>query len=363
MFMQANRGQTNTTLRWFPAVVFLFGCTSSDTTPRAAEIDFPAARTYELLAVEDAPMGPMDFVASEDSAAVVYDRPTHGLWRFSTTAAAGFQRLGVVEWPEMKGVLAVGGNADSIGVIDAGWMFGTMAVNGDAQPRLTRIQAGSPGHVIGLYRLGSGPWVVVEERSGFRQAVGHPLDSVLVLEIAEDGALVPLFGFEKTGPDRPRTLLTDYISTRAAGDSLWIAGAAPPRVYRWVYSEAALSDSLALDGAPTRAIPAEEQRQTARNLKAVPAFSDAEVPTYYPPVAKIWSYGGATLVVGGAEDSFALDLYCAGRFNSTLANSPEVVDITLTRHGAWVQLGAEDGSSVSLNFASASALTAGCSQP
>jgi hypothetical protein len=362
MFMQANRGQTNTTLRWFPAVVLLFGCASSDTTPRVAEIDFPAALTYELLAVEDAPMGPMDFVASEDSAAVVYDRPTHGLWRFSTDTVAGFRPIGVMEWPGMNGVMAVGGNADTIGVIDAAWMFGTMAMNGDAQPQLTRIQADSPGHLIGLYRLASGPWVVVEERAGFRREVGHPLDSVLVQEIAEDGALVPLFGFEKTGPARPTTLLTDYISTRAAGDTLWIAGAAPPRVYRWVYSEAALSDSLALDGAPERAIPAEEQRQTARNLKAVPAFSNAEVPTFYPPVAKSWSYGPGTLVVGGAEDSFALDLYCAGRFHSTLTDSSDVVAIALTRDGAWVQLAAPDGSSVSLNFASAASLTAGCAE-
>jgi hypothetical protein len=361
MFMQANRGQTNTTLGWIPTVVLLFGCTSSDTTPRVAEIEFPAALTYELMAVEDAPLGPMDFVVSEDSAVLVYDRPTHGLWRFSTDTAAGFQRIGAKEWPGMKGVMAVGGNADTIGVIDAAWMFGTMAVNGDAEPRLTRIQAGPPGRVIGLYRLASRAWVVVEERGSFRQEVGHPLDSVLVQEIAEDGALVPLFGFEKTGPVRPTTLLTDYVSARASGDSLWIAGAAPPRIYRWVYSETALSDSLALDGAPKRAIPAEEQRQTARNLKAVPTFSDAEVPTFYPPVAKSWSYGSGTLVVGGAEDSFALDLYCAGRFRGTLADSPDVVAIALTRDGAWVQLAAQDGSSVSLNFASAMSLTAGCS--
>lgn len=359
---QANRGQMHMTLQWLPAIVLLFGCMHGDTTSRVAEIGFPATVTYKLLAAEGAPLGPMDFVLSEDSAVIVYDRPTNGLWRFSTDTASDFHRIGEVAWPGMRSVLAVGGNGDTVGVIDITGKFGRLAFRTDSLPQLTQIPADPGARVLGLYRLARGPWVLVRGRGGFREDDGHPFDSVLVHEVHGDGELVPLFGFEKTGHERPTTLLTDYISTRASGDTLWIAGAAPPRVYRWIYAEQVLTDSLSLVSSPERAIPAKERRQIERSLKAFPGLASSEVPTFFPPVKKTWTYGVGTLAVAGADGSFALDLYCGGRFYGSLVDSPSVLDIALMRDGAWVQRVAEDGSGVTLSFAPSASLTARCPQ-
>ena len=342
----------------------LLASCGGDVGPGAQPRALPATATYHLSAMSDDPVGPLIMLDMGDSGAVGFDVPTAAAWFFATDTARGFHKIRELEWLNSGKVMVAALWHDTLALLDKRGNFVRTVLNDPAAavnvvPLKPRVRA----RPLSMHRLpAGGRWIYSNEYAGSADD-GFLIDSIVISMITDSGRVATLVGLEKAGPERPTVLLTNYMSTSSRGDTVWIAGSDPPRVYTWMPGDTTLGDPITLDDIPKRPVPARERRDLQRSLglRSAAILARARIPRYYPPVVAVRPMGNATLVVAGAgETATALDLYCDNKFKENLAFSPSILQITLTDSGVWIQEAAEDGSEMILSFAPAALLTADC---
>jgi hypothetical protein len=183
----------------------------------------------------------------------------------------------------------------------------------------------------------------------------------LQIDRIDGDALVPLWRRDKHRLSELATRTTAWNSLSTDGEQLLLATSAPATI-EVVPITSRDSGSMALDGVPQRPLTDADAKTQRKALNSLPEPYRSQVRPLeqYPPLMKFWPVpGGHAVVATSADNAFALDLYCNGRFLATRLTGSHIRNLWQWRTGVAALVASADDQ-YRLEFYDAPALQLRC---
>ncbi|HET7633034.1 MAG TPA: hypothetical protein VFK16_12075 [Gemmatimonadaceae bacterium] len=333
---------------------------------RAAEADGverPADLVLALGRRADRPFQPGGFVAVRDSVWLATDRHDLEAWQFRVRDGAIRARR-IWESPNGSQERLVGLAARHSRIVLL-TSYGNLYVLPDsgapASPPAPARKVEAPhSRLLALLALRDAVAGVLEERVTIT-APHHFIDSLVFREVDARDTSTVRWAIEKGRYDSEAELVADYTAATVSGDSLFIGGAVPPRV--WTVAAGTTPPRVRVEslsgGVAHRLSPAERKR-VALQL-GVKYDGGAVIPAGLPTVAHVWPVPQGFLIQAAVGPSAsALDLYCRDSLVRRVLGGPAIADLAVLPRFVVVRRASTATQSQRLQLYARSSLNAEC---
>lgn len=318
-----------------PALLVLAAC-GGDQQSRAAQDEVPViaavqpAVTRELKA-DDGTLLALRDVVSDGESLFLLDGASDEVWRLSLLPPHALQRASRPRRFGQAEVFAMAPHSAGLSLLGIDGALRVMEP-GDADRLSRTIRAFAPVHrPLALGEWDGRGWVTVHAVTVLRETA---VDSVIVSNVAQDGAVSRVDGYERAGPSRPGKFIADPVGARVVAGNVVLVGADPARVV--TISRTGVRVDTLLE-APRRSLSRNERDGLKRMLDdpRLPAsLGDADLPDRRPAaIAALPFEGGYAVVAQGGEEAQFVDLYCGRSFRRTLLARPGLHTIFVVTGG------------------------------
>ena len=347
--------------RRFAMLLPVIGACAESRPADNAPTDRPPTAELALGGGSARPFQPTDLVPINDSSWAAIDRGGREVWSYWVSGnQIAANRIYVAPATASGHLIALAVSRNAITALTSAG--NVVELDPRAATEIPRVHVeASHSRLLAFLALSAASWGIVEERVRM-VATDDITDSLVFREVIPGGGDTTRWAIRRGHYSSMGAVLGDFSAATAAGRTIVIGGAVPPRLWVLTVDSGRVDvDTVALTGGVAKRISSVERAQMAASLGVRASAAEAGIPETLPTVGRVWPIHNGFLIQAAASPSeSALDLYCGSAWKRRLLNGPGIIDLGMLDHYVVVVRGSTTTQPKRLQLYARSALSAEC---